>query len=112
MDAIRRRHAYAATDNIILDFRAHSGDAQYIMGDSFPAAGPVRFSVRVAGTGAIKQIDLIRSQKFVYTARPGVKETSFEFSDQEPLKGESWYYVRVLQEDGQLAWSSPIWVKR
>ena len=112
MDAIRRRHAYAATDNIILDFRAHSGDAQYIMGDSFPAAGLVRFSVRVAGTGAIKQIDLIRSQKFVYTARPGVKETSFEFSDQEPLKGESWYYVRVLQEDGQLAWSSPIWVKK
>jgi hypothetical protein len=24
---------------------------------------------------------------------------------------EAWYYVRVLQEDGQLAWSSPIWVE-
>jgi hypothetical protein len=22
----------------------------------------------------------------------------------------SWYYVRVLQDDGQLAWASPLWV--
>jgi hypothetical protein len=22
----------------------------------------------------------------------------------------SWYYARVVQEDGQMAWSSPVWV--
>jgi len=22
----------------------------------------------------------------------------------------SWYYVRAIQEDGELAWASPIWV--
>jgi hypothetical protein len=31
--------------------------------------------------------------------------------DTNPGKGESWYYVRVIQQDRQLAWSSPIWVK-
>jgi hypothetical protein len=25
--------------------------------------------------------------------------------------GEDWYYVRVEQKNGELAWSSPIWVR-
>ena len=24
--------------------------------------------------------------------------------------GLSWYYVRVLQDDGEIAWGSPMWV--
>ena len=35
---------------------------------------------------------------------------SFEFTDADPSPGESYYYVRVQQDDGQIAWSSPIWV--
>jgi hypothetical protein len=112
LNAMRQRHAYAATDNIVLDFRAQSGDAAYIMGDAFEAATAPRLSVRAIGTGAIKQIDLIRNQQFVYTQRPGTKEAAFEFTDRNYGPGESYYYVRVLQEDGQLAWSSPIWAKR
>ena len=31
--------------------------------------------------------------------------------DADPIRGkESYYYVRVVQMDGQIAWSSPIWV--
>lgn len=112
VDAMRKRHAYAATDNIILDFRARAGGNSYIMGDVIPSAAPVEFSIRSTGTGAIKQVDLIRNRAFVYTSRPGTKQTSFEFSDKTPVPGESWYYVRILQEDGQMAWSSPIWVRR
>ena len=26
--------------------------------------------------------------------------------------GEQWYYVRVIQEDDEMAWSSPMWVKK
>jgi hypothetical protein len=28
----------------------------------------------------------------------------------KPAKGGDWYYVRVTQHNGQMAWSSPIWV--
>ncbi len=28
----------------------------------------------------------------------------------EVLRSNSWYYVRVLQVDGEIAWSSPVWV--
>ena len=30
--------------------------------------------------------------------------------DDAPEPGLNWYYVRVTQENGQMAWSSPIWV--
>jgi hypothetical protein len=111
LDAIRKRHAYAATDNIIMDFRARDGDREYIMGDVFTATEP-RFHFRAIGTGAIKRIDLISNRRFLYSQQPGAKTAAFEFTDANPPRGEAWYYVRVLQEDGQIAWTSPIWVRR
>jgi hypothetical protein len=112
LDAIRRRHSYGATDNIVLDFRARSGGATHLMGDIFEAASPPQLVVRAVGTGTIHQIDVIKNRKFLYTVRPGTKEAAFELTDQEFGPGESWYYVRVLQQDGQIAWSSPVWVTK
>jgi hypothetical protein len=37
-------------------------------------------------------------------------EQTFEFSDHEPVRPGDYYYVRVRQLDGGMAWSSPIWV--
>ena len=37
-------------------------------------------------------------------------ETDFEFTDKSDSKKSDWYYVRVTQTNGSLAWSSPIWV--
>jgi hypothetical protein len=111
LDAIRKRHSYGATDNIILDFHARSGKTSYMMGDSFSADVAPQLSVHAIGTGAIKQIDVVKNQKLVYTARPGVKEASFDYTDQDFGAGDIYYYVRVMQEDGQIAWSSPVWVK-
>lgn len=110
LDAIRKRHSYAATDNIILDFRARAGGREYLMGDIFTADAAPQLAVNIAGTSVIKQIDIIRDRKFIYTSRQGAKSANFTFTDAGKEKGESWYYVRVLQEDGQLAWSSPIWI--
>jgi hypothetical protein len=111
LDAMRQRHSYAATDNIVLDFRAKAGGAVYLMGDSFASAAAPQLAVHVIGTGPILQIDIIKNQRFLYTTRPGAKEASFEFADREFGPGRSYYYVRVLQQDGQLAWSSPVWVR-
>ena len=45
---------------------------------------------------------------------PAVHEGEFaatvEWEDTPDRDGESWYYVRVVQNNGQMAWSSPIWV--
>ena len=111
LDGLRKRHSYAATDNILLDFRAGSDPATYLMGDSFHADTAPRLSVSVAGTGTIKQIDIVKNQKFVHTVRPAAKSAAFDYTDPDFGAGDNYYYVRVIQEDGQMAWSSPIWVK-
>lgn len=111
MDAIRKRHAYAATDNIILDFRVRAGGREYIQGDAIEAAGAPQLIIYAQGTNAIKQVDIVKDKTFIYSQRPQSKTTRFTFTDTSKGSGESWYYVRVLQEDGQIAWSSPVWVK-
>ncbi len=38
--------------------------------------------------------------------------TRFEFTDAvDSQEAMNWYYVRVIQTNGQMAWSSPIWVE-
>lgn len=41
---------------------------------------------------------------------PIEKDVSFEFHDQHNFGGGDYYYVRVTQVDGNMAWSSPVWV--
>ncbi len=112
LDAIRKRHTYAATDNIIVDFRirnATGGGA--LMGDIVDSSAAPRLSVRMSGTSPIKQVDVIKNNKYVHQLKPGTKEIKFEYLDRAAEPGESYYYVRMEQTDGQLAWSSPIWVR-
>jgi len=35
-----------------------------------------------------------------------------QFEDDRPATDCDWYYVRVAQDNGQMAWLSPIWVRR
>lgn len=110
LDTMRRRHSYGATNNIILDYRLRAGDTEHLQGDIVAVEGAFHLVVRVIGTEAIRQIDVIRSQDFVLTRQNLGRDVSFESRDADPPGGENLYYVRVQQADGQLAWSSPIWV--
>ncbi len=38
----------------------------------------------------------------------GASEHRLSWTDERP--GPAWYYVRVFQTDGEMAWSSPVWV--
>jgi hypothetical protein len=38
-------------------------------------------------------------------------QTEFELTDTRKIDKTDWYYVRVVQSNGSLAWSSPIWVE-
>ena len=39
-------------------------------------------------------------------------ETDFTFEDEGVGERVNWYYVRVVQANGEMAWSSPIWVEK
>lgn len=106
LDAMRVRRSYAATDNIIVDLRI--GD--HLMGDIFKTSETPVLKVHIQGTGPITRIEVIKNNTFVHTVHPQADFASFEFRDNNVKPGESYYYVRVEQAAGQLAWSSPIWV--
>src|SRR3989339_355132 len=75
----------------------------------------------VAGTSPIKEIEIIRNGKLIHTLRPNESNVDFTFDDPEmitqvalPSNSEApafvYYYLRILQENGHMAWSTPIWI--
>ena len=111
LESMRARHAYAATDNIVVDFRAEAPDGKvYIMGDAFRSDSAPLLKFKILGTDVITKVDVIKDQKFVYHSEPHSRTVEFTFRDEKPEKRESYYYVRIQQRDRNLAWSSPIWV--
>jgi hypothetical protein len=112
VDAMRKRHTYGATDNIVLDFRVTARGKEYLQGDEIPNNSKYVLHVNVIGTGAIGRVALIHNESYAYQAPGnGKRELQFTYTDPHPAAGENRYYVRVEQEDGNLAWSSPVWIK-
>lgn len=114
VDAMKLRHSYGATDNIVLDYRAETpGGRQYLQGEAFEAKSAPVLIVNVKGTKPVRQIDVVRDNQFVHTRHPMTKEVSFRYKDTGPITAkESYFYVRVIQADDQMAWSSPVWVSK
>lgn len=111
--AIRSRHTYGATDNIIVDFRLVEGNQEYLMGDEVAISGNPTFRIHVEGTDALAEVEIVKNNQRVYRQTPGTKAVDFEYQDSElPREEADFFYLRVRQadRDKQVAWSSPIWV--
>jgi hypothetical protein len=106
LDGLKKRHVYAATDNIILDVRS----GEHVMGDAFRATASPPLEINVSGTGPIARIDILKDSEVVETLRPGRAEYRGTWTDPRAAAGSHYFYVRVEQADGQLAWGSPMWV--
>ena len=106
LDAIRKRHTYGATDNIILDVRM--GD--HFMGDEFKLqkAEPIRVKVRgheaggVGGDAEGRQSDLLDAAEGAGSGLP--------VHGHGRRSQRHYYYVRLQQDDRMTAWSSPFFV--
>lgn len=130
-DALHARRCYGTTAyGIVLDVRA----GEHWMGEAFEAADPAKLKIHVRGYDSIVMVDLFRDQKIVRTwgdtkhaqtiqkINPGVakvwkdlgkgdlKNVELEWAEPDPAAGAHNYYVRVILEDGEMAWSSPIYV--
>jgi hypothetical protein len=123
--ALINRSCYATTgERIVLGFYiAGSAMGTELNTKAKPGLGFNRHITGfVAGTTPIKEIVFIRNGKPFHTIHPKESHHEFAIDDTELLSkivlpapgGEKspfvYYYMRVLQEDGHLAWSSPIWI--
>jgi hypothetical protein len=119
LEAIRRRHAYGATDNILLDVTMETPEGnRHVQGDILYSGPRPRLRARIRGTSSIERFEVIKNNNVVYSTNPGCQTCTLEYVDGDPdsavsaVNSEAMYYVRVRQFDGQLAWSSPFWVRR
>jgi hypothetical protein len=107
IDAFKRRHSYAATDNILLDVRS----GEHLMGDAFATDRAPTISIKVVGTNTIARVHVIRDDRYALTTEPGADSAALSYTDETARPGEAhYYYVRVEQADTNLAWSSPMWI--
>ncbi len=109
LDALRSRHCYGTTAaKIFLDVRVNGR----LMGEKIdaPEGKPVVVTIRADCPGEIDRIEVCRSNEFIHCRRPASRSTGFTFVDEDPLSGKSYYYVRLIQKDEEIAWTSPVWL--
>ena len=108
LEGIRARRTFGTTAaRIQIDFRVNG----HLMGEVAQGGGPVMITADVRSPQPIQSIEICRSNEFVYSTSPGGSVASIEFVDQQPLDGPSFYYLRVTQDDGEIGWSSPVWIE-
>jgi hypothetical protein len=66
--------------------------------------------VKAHATKPVKKVEIIKDSKVVYTTTPGKADVDFQFTDNDSVSGRHFYYVRLQQDDGMLAWSSPFFI--
>lgn len=111
LKAMRQRHTYAATDNIIADFRCKVGDRDYMMGDEFATKVPPTLRLKLVGTEPFAKVTLVKDDVEIPLQAPDKAEIDLSWTDPNPTAGKtSYYYVRGEQADGELVWASPMWI--
>ena len=106
LDALRRRHCYATSGpRILLDVDADGAP----MGSDLGTTPAPQMKVSVHGFAPVKELAIVCDGETVHVADgPARTETSVQLR----ARGERQRHVafaRVLFEDGDMAWASPIW---
>lgn len=123
-DALLKRSCYATTgERIVLGlFLAGSPMGSELDTKTKPGLSVNRhLSGYVAGTASLKSIEIIRNGKVIKTFECKGNALDFTFDENDELKKVTldggkdmppflYYYLRVTQSDGHMAWSSPIWL--
>ena len=109
--AMRLRHTYAATDNIVADYRCTANGRDYMLGDVFSTTQAPTLRLKLVGTDAFKKVTLVRDDEEIHGIEPKQREVELTWTDPAPKPGKaSYYYFRGEQENGELVWVSPMWI--
>ncbi|MEM7515504.1 MAG: DUF3604 domain-containing protein [Planctomycetota bacterium] len=108
LQALRERRCYATSGpRILLSVQLAGAEMGQVLKKP---KGLETLHVQVHGTRGLRSLELIRGGKIVQTLSPSSDQATWSVA-LEDLRGGEYVYVRVVQEDGGLAWSSPIWIE-
>jgi len=108
VEALQRRATYATSGpRILLEFSV----SDIVMGDEGTAKNAVcRFSVY--GVDELNSVEIIKDGAVVWKQTvAGMDAENVEWTDPKAPESESFYYLRVRQVNGEMAWSSPVWIR-
>ncbi|MFQ6048006.1 MAG: DUF3604 domain-containing protein, partial [Phycisphaerae bacterium] len=101
-----REHAFGLQELL-------SGTALFVQYEGIKGIIAEQFGVQES---SVENPDVYYHNAWKYRLRRAVPAAGYEaegeFVDRDPPTGESFYYLRVFQTNGQAAWSSPVWVRR
>jgi hypothetical protein len=110
--AIKERHVYGSTDNIVAEFDSTVDGRKYMLGDEFTTSQAPSFRLKLVGTAPLAKITLVKDDVEIALPCDTKNEVELTWTDPNPEAGKtSYYYVRGEQTDGELVWVSPMWVK-
>ncbi|NOZ21192.1 MAG: DUF3604 domain-containing protein [Planctomycetes bacterium] len=123
-DAFKRRQCYGTTGaRIIVEFFVNDqpmgSEVEVPFQDN---ETPRVLKVKVIGSEDIAEVVIVRNNTDIYRATDCGQWVEFDYEDDEPMRealaeaegddvgaGSIYYYLRVLQKDGEMAWCSPVW---
>jgi Protein of unknown function (DUF3604) len=107
--AMKVRRTYATTGaRIGIEFSVGSAPMGSVI-KRWPG-GAARFIARVEGTADIAHLELVRSGDTIERVPGKGRSMTYEWARNAQPGMAQWFYLRVTQVDGQMAWSSPIWL--
>ncbi len=108
--AFKRRHVYGTSGEKIILF---SRIADAPMGSEVVwTEKSVPVVVHAVGTDTLESVEVIRNGAVCFRHECDGVEVVLLVEDTEPPEGTSWYMTKIAQENGSMAWSSPVWVTR
>ncbi|MCE2452156.1 MAG: DUF3604 domain-containing protein [Nitrospinae bacterium] len=108
--ALWERRCYGTTGaRIILEFFLN--DAPMGSEIKLDESAKRKLMIQAEACSPVHKVVIIKNAREIHVAEPGRESVSVEWIDQSGRERESdYYYVRLIQDDGEMAWSSPIWV--
>ena len=107
-EALWNRRVYATTGaRIIMDVHVNGQPMGSIL--DLQGGEAVEIVAGVMGTVPIKCVEIVKNGHVVYRGDVNGTEIEFEWRDKVGQQND-YYYLRVEQEDGHRAWSSPVWI--
>jgi hypothetical protein len=120
--ALRSRRCFATTGGRMALWMDVNGSP---MGSvvSETTVGPRRIGFKANGTDLLQTVEIIRNNQVLFREDLGSEDVELSWTDEEDfsriaLEGTRWgeapfvfYYARVTQADGEMGWTSPVWVQ-
>lgn len=113
--SLQARRCYGATARIDLRVTATAAQAAsqtFWMGEDLPDAASFQIQVSGTGSGPVERIEYWSDGKLVHsTNAERVAAFGDEFRWSPAAESQQYLFVRIVQADGEQAWSSPFFVR-